>query len=54
MFYSTYEISIMTKGHTEEIKRSCKMCNNKKYFSNLKAKKLINVLIISKIYNLFK
>lgn len=52
MFYSIHEISIMTKGHTEEIKRSCNMCSRKKTTKEFYYKKILNYTLTSLI-NIF-
>lgn len=50
MFYSIYEISVMSKGHSEEIKRNCRNCINKNTSKNHNFKKnILSVLMITKI-----
>ncbi len=50
MFYSIYEISVMSKGHSQEIKRDCRNCLIKNTTKNHKIKKkLLSFLLITKI-----
>ncbi len=52
MFESFYDVSIMAKGHGEEIARSCKSCKNNIKTTN-KYQRLLNSVLISQINNLF-
>ncbi|MGD1819715.1 MAG: hypothetical protein ACPKOI_07555 [Pleomorphochaeta sp.] len=52
MFESFYDVSIMAKGHAEEIARSCKSCK-KNIKTTKKYQRLLNSVLISQINNFF-
>ncbi len=53
MFYSIYEISVMSKGHSEEIIRDCRNCLIKTTKKKHKIKKnLLFVLLIAKLHKI--
>ena len=49
MYYSAYEISLMSKGHGDDMKRECRLYGIKNNgFNKRKLKKLISVILIVK------
>lgn len=55
MFYSHSEINLMTKSHMRDIRESCNNCKyNKKQKKPLDRKASLNLLLITKVFSIFK